>query len=116
MKTLLACLSLITTLAACGNPGGISDTSYKEYKELGAPKILYSCSIGSPDSQALINCRSSDLAAEKACSKELFGKGENPIVTVHTIAGVGVNATYNKILGEAKMGCSGKIEVLDSKS
>jgi hypothetical protein len=30
-------------LSACGNPGEISDADYAAYKQLGAPKILYSC-------------------------------------------------------------------------
>lgn len=30
-------------LLGCGNPGDISDEFYNEYKELGKPKILFSC-------------------------------------------------------------------------
>lgn len=45
MKHLLSYLSVLS-LAACGNPGGISDSEYANYKELAAPKILYSCTGG----------------------------------------------------------------------
>ena len=40
-KTLPTIVSSL--LLGCGNPEGISDEFYNEYKELGKPKILYSC-------------------------------------------------------------------------
>lgn len=40
-KTLPIIISSL--LLGCGNPEGISDEFYNEYKELGKPKILYSC-------------------------------------------------------------------------
>lgn len=80
-------------LSGCGNPGGISDADYKEYKELGAPKILYSC-----------------------LEMPMFGTDKEPNVTTSYVAGVGVNSTYNKILGDAKTRCNGEFKILDSKA
>lgn len=102
-----------TTIAGCGNPGDISDADYNEYKQLGAPKILYSCTTTS-DSNAIkqsIQCldrtsgECSDSALEKAKTR----------VSVSYVAGVGALATYNSLLRDAQEKCSGKFQVIDSK-
>ena len=113
----LASLSSVFLLAACGNPGDISDSEYAKYKELGAPKILYSCAIGDPQIvrlQASANCMVqgdlSDSCVEKAMSNW------KPDVNVGYAAGIGVAVTYNKLLGDAKNSCNGEFKILDSKS
>ena len=107
-------------LTACGNPGGISDSDYAKYKELGAPKILYSCNKGETldfDLNAMMECPKlkNDPAKEFACV-EKAKREKKPIIDVGYAAGVGVAVTYNKLLSDTKAGCDGKFKVLDSKS
>lgn len=111
-------------LAGCGNRGGISDADYAEYKELGAPKILYSCTTqGMVDPQAMLDClklgesgTDQAIKAEMACVDKISKTADKPVVRTGYTAGVGMNATYNKILGDAKAGCSGEFTILESKS
>mgnify|MGYP000754139996 CR=1 FL=1 len=116
MKYLVS-FSAVLLLAACGNPGDISDAEYAAYKELGSPKILYSCAIGDPQIvrlQASADCMGkgdlSDSCVEKAMSNW------KPDVNVGYAAGIGVAVTYNKLLGDAKSACHGVFKILDSKS
>jgi hypothetical protein len=87
-------------LAACDNPGGISDADYAKYKEYGAPKILYSCTTP---------------GKLEYDPKEKGSKIGKPETSVGYTAGIGVGATYNKLLGDAKKECNGEFKVLDSK-
>jgi hypothetical protein len=106
-------------LAACGNPGGISDSDYAKYKELGAPKILYSCHKGETlgfDLNAVVECfKLKDDPAKLACA-ENAKREKQPIIDVGYAAGVGVAVTYNELFNDAKAGCDGEFKVLDSKS
>lgn len=109
-------------LSACGNPGGISDAEYASYKELGAPKILYSCAVPMSFIQkASMACPNIDAMSEpekKACIEKASKRYRDPnekIPVVNTISGVGVGATYNFILNKAKQECDGDFKVLDSK-
>jgi len=104
-------------LSACGNPGGISDSEYAKYKELGAPKILYSCNTGFLDTTAFSECLKlkDDPSKIHACV-EKAERETKPIIDVGYAAGVGVAVTYNKLLREAKDSCDGEFKVLDSKN
>ncbi len=66
MKRLLA-FTAIVLLSACGKPSGISDEEYAKYKEFGAPKILYSCSIETSGTsyQSLATCNAITNTDEK---------------------------------------------------
>lgn len=119
MKHVISCLSALS-LAACGNPGGISDSDYAKYKELGAPKILYSCNRGqalAADPKEILEClkMKDDPAKELACV-EKAKRDPKPIIDVGYVAGIGSAVTYNKLLSDAKAECSGEFKVLDSKS
>lgn len=46
----------------------------------------------------------------------MFGTDKEPNATTSYVAGVGVNSTYNKILGDAKTRCNGEFKILDSKA
>lgn len=107
-------------VAACGNPGEISDAEYAKYKELGAPKILYSCNRGETlgfDMNAVFECQKLlETAPEKASAcMDKAKRQKKPIIDVGYTAGIGTSATYNKILDDAKHGCSGDFKVLESK-
>lgn len=108
-------------LASCGNPGGISDSEYAKYKELGAPKILFSCSAPKPFIEIVAaecpNIIQTPTKEDLACIEKSAERHSDPnekIPSYGYIAGVGVGATYNHILEEAKIKCSGVFKVIES--
>jgi len=112
----------ILLLTACGNPGEISDEEYTKYKELGTPKIIYSCATtydwrNSPS--GLLERAHCALMpdVEKAvnCTQKL--KDITPITTVNVgyVAGIGLGVTYNKLLTDARDECSGEFKILESE-
>lgn len=71
MKKMLLLICISGVLVACGGkPSGVSDKFWGEYKDLGAPKVMYQC-------------------------------GDE----VGYSAGVGMNATYNRLVSKAKDSC-----------
>jgi len=107
-------------LSACGKPDGISDADYAKYKEFGAPKILYSCKregAYSVDFNAVSKCAQikDDHVKQAQCLEKTSQTGK-PTTTVGYAAGVGVEATYNKLIDDAKSECDGEFKVLDGKS
>jgi hypothetical protein len=111
-------------LAGCDNPGGISDKDCQAYKILGAPKILYSCDEGrktlSADPNILSEClKINDFSKEGvekqlACAKRAERKVE-PIVEVGYVAGIGSEATYNRLVSDEQKKCQGKFKILEGK-
>ena len=104
-------ISLVLCLASCGNPGNMSNEEYKEYKELGAPKILYSCTKEYPwfamcieSGIAIVECMESDQLDEQI-----------KYTDVGYSAGIGVYSTYNKLLSDAKENCEGEFKILEGK-
>jgi len=112
MKHVLSYLAVLS-LAACGNPGGISDSEYAAFKELGAPKLLYSCATKDTDLEARASFQCGG-DRKSSCYKDYIAS--NSEGSVSSVAGVGAAVTYNKLLADAKAGCSGNFKVLDSKS
>lgn len=117
MRIILAA-TLSIALTSCGNPGGISDKDYAEYKRLGAPKLLYSCNKGkSMKSQIdeLGKCMGlEDPSKQSRCMKDMDDKIEDDVETAY-VAGVGVAVTYNKILRDAESSCKGVFKILESQ-
>lgn len=114
-------LASTVLLASCGNPGGISDSEYAKYRELGAPKILYSCSA--PKSFIEIaaaecpNISQPPTDKDLACLMDSAERHKDPnekISSYGYIAGVGVGATYNHILEDARGKCNGEFKVIES--
>jgi hypothetical protein len=121
MRVLLPIIPMLTLLG-CGNPGEISDAAYKEYKELGSPKILYSCNLGklAADPQILLECLKINDFSKEGLDKQLAcanraEREAKPMIDVGYSAGVGAGVTYNKLLADAKEKCQGEFKVLDSK-
>ena len=108
-----AALFVIANLAGCGNPGGISDDDYAKFEQLGAPKLLYSCTTTS-DSNAMdqrIEClrnRSNDN-----CSESAFEEARTKTIVGYA-AGIGAMTTYNELLQDAEEKCTGVFEILVS--
>jgi hypothetical protein len=113
---LTAILCMPMFLASCGNPGGISDEEYAKYNELGAPKILYSCTSNKDSWFAVCHLKKT----YNECSEEFMKlDSSSPELIEHTrvgySAGIGMASTYNKLLTDAKEECEGEFKVLESK-
>ena len=89
-----------------GNPGGLSDAKYSQFKQAAPPKLVYSC-VRKPT-------RESFLREEKACLKtgrascdekvrELIEAGTR--TEIDFVAGLGTS-TYDTLLQEARRECS----------
>lgn len=103
--------AILFILQGCDNPGGISNADYEEYKQLGAPKILYACNkILEPDFGKMLQCVKTSSSYEE-CKSSLSEKKTD----VYRVAGVGINATYNKLLSDAKGECKGEFKLLESE-
>jgi hypothetical protein len=105
-------------VGGCGNPGGISDAEYASFKELAAPKILYSCTHKRDEFKAKLACYEASLSAGNAFDKCVakYHDDNPPEVDVAYIAGTGIASNYNKILIKAKGDCSGELKILEGKS
>ncbi len=102
---------IVFLLSACGNPGGISDADYNKYKQLGAPKILYSCTYEiSPDFTEMRDCILNGDSNE-SCESSLSAKQTN----VGYAAGIGIQSTYNKLVKDAMDECKNEFKVLESQ-
>ena len=132
MRHLILC-SFVLLLSACGKPNGISDAEYAKYKEFGSPKILFSCATPNFLSSAALDelrdkglasieqCRTIEgtIEAKKACADKVLKDAERvvkdipPTIEIGYRVGVGMGATYNKILGEAKKDCRGEFSILE---
>lgn len=51
----------------------------------------------------------------EACTKRQKRQQSEKVIEVGFVAGVGIAATYNSILGNAKRECNGEFEILESK-
>lgn len=114
ISRIVGTLFVITNLAGCGNPGGVSDDFYAKFKQLAGPKILYSCTTTS-DSNAIkqsIECLSREATGE--CSKSSLEKAKTK-VDVGYVAGIGAMATYNKLLQDTQAECAGTFEVIEAE-
>lgn len=108
LRLLLVVASVVTLgwLFFWGNPGGISDVKYSEFKQARPPKLLYSCTR--------TPTRESFNPEVKACAKtgrsnceagidDLVKKGT--VTSVYFVAGKGTS-TYDELLKEARRECA----------
>lgn len=105
-------------LAACGKPGDMSDADYAKYKDFGAPKVLYSCSIETSGTtfESIETCSKIVNKDEMAsCLQKATSKENKTFTTSAYLVGVGAQATYNELLEEAKGRCKGTFKILDKK-
>ncbi len=107
-------ISSIFLLSSCGNPGGISDEGYDEYKQLGPPKILYSC-INTARMTKPGECMQAILDNTPLPSK-CKSKETKEEAHISYVAGVGAMATYNKLLADSRTACESKVNTSDFKS
>jgi hypothetical protein len=130
MRPIVGPLVIVVLLAALwvlfvrGNPGGISDAKYSEFKQLAPPKLLYSCTR-KPTSEALLRqARECAQSGRAGCDQEAYESGESQNATVVEFIGGRGTSTYNELLQDAKRNCaenigdmgSGKLEVLEANT
>lgn len=118
MKKELVLLAALV-VGGCGNPGGISDADYAAFKELAAPKILYSCIKKQEELIAQMSCHEHSLSSKSGALEDCVKKYKDehpPQVDVGYIAGTGIASNYNQILLKAKSGCKGELKILEGKS
>ncbi|MDO8652418.1 MAG: hypothetical protein Q7R66_09535 [Undibacterium sp.] len=115
-------IALAIGLAACDNPGAISDQEYAKYNERGAPKILYSCAAPMPFikkvAMACPDISSMPEAEQISCVEKATKRFSDPnekIPSVGMVSGKGTGATYNYILDQAQHECAGDFKILESK-
>lgn len=118
MKNMMLIFSVMLLLTACDNTSGLSDEEYARYKELGAPKLIYSCTY-KPRPLFLLN-----EAEIHACRKNKEFKDQHEcenkdsrelVTTVSYSAGIGTEATYNRLLTDVKNECDGQFKVIESE-
>ncbi len=84
-NTSIAIGIIASALTACGSPEGLTDEQYAVYKQLGAPKILFSC-----------------VRLGETTPSVGYRYGNNPF------------ASFNSILDAAKADCEGgNIKIID---
>ena len=102
----VACAVAIWAIFLRGNPGGISDTRYAQYKGASSPKVLYSCTR-TPTRAAFITkereCLETGRSSCEAMIDDLVKTATK--VNVDFIAGDGMS-TYDQLLMEARRSCS----------
>ena len=128
MRKLVGPLVIVVFLAALwalfkgGNPGGISDAKYSEYRQLAPPKLLYSCTR-SPSRETLVQRTRECMKSGRAgCDEEVNEWGAATTETTIEFAGGSPSSTYEQLLEESKQNCSttvgsmgrGEIKVLES--
>jgi hypothetical protein len=89
-----------------GNPGGISDARYAQFKGASPPKVLYSCTR-TPTRKAFIteerDCLKTGRSNCEAKIDDMVKAGTK--VNVDFVAGDGMS-TYDQLLMEARRSCS----------
>ncbi|MGB7741018.1 MAG: hypothetical protein WBM03_18055 [Steroidobacteraceae bacterium] len=128
MRRIVGPLVIVGLLAALwmlflrGNPGGISDARYSEFKQLAPPKLLYSCTR-KPTSEALLQqARECAQSGRAGCDQEAYESGEAENATVVEFVGGQRTSTFDELLRGAKRSCAenlgsmgdGKFEVLEA--
>ena len=84
-----------------------SDKDYEKYRQLAAPKILYSCAeLSTKTSVNVEKCLENPNASY--CTQDLV----ETKVNVGLQAGVGRGVTYNSLLRDVQVSCSGEFERL----
>lgn len=112
MRRILGPLVIVGFLVALwavfshGNPGGISDAKYSEFKRLAPPKILYSCTR-KPTRESLVRRQQECMQTGRAgCEENAYESGEmNSETDVEFVAGQRT-FTYNELLQDARKNCA----------
>jgi hypothetical protein len=128
MRAIVGPLVVIASLVALWvfvidrNPGDITDAKYSRYQQLGAPKLLYSCTRKPTEEARVRKMRACGKSGRAGCEQEAYDWAEATTETTVDFLGDQDDATYSDLLQKAKLSCArnigdmgdGKIEVLKS--
>ena len=128
MKAIAGPLLLAALVVACwaffirGNPGGISDAKYAEFKQLASPRILYACTRKPTSESLLQEERECAQIGRSGCEQEAYDKAEAGAETVVEFIGNTGTSTYDQLLRDARHACGrnvgnmggGTLEVLQA--
>jgi hypothetical protein len=95
---------------ARGNPGGISDARYSEFKHLVPPKILYSCARKPSRESALQHERECLATGRAGCDLDVDKWVEAGAKTTVDFAAGSGKSSYDELLRDAKQYCAGSVE------
>ena len=93
-----------------GNPGGISDAKYSEFKRSSPPKFLYSCTRKPAPEVLLQRERECWATGRAACEDKLPEWVKAGTRTEVAFVASAANGTYEKLLEDAKRNCATKVE------
>lgn len=89
-----------------GNPGGVSDAKYTEFKQLAPPRILYSCTRR-PTRESLLQRQRECMDSGRAgCVEDASEWGEATTATTVEFVGGRENSAYDKLLEDARADCA----------
>ena len=93
-----------------GNPGGISDAKYSEFKRLAPPKLLYSC-VRKPAPEVLLQWERECWATGRAACEDKLPEWIKAGTRIEVeFAASAANGTYEELLEVAKHNCATKVE------
>jgi hypothetical protein len=95
-----------------GNPGGLSDAKYSEFKALPAPRILYSCARKPTPESVLQKTRECAQSGRAGCDEKAFESGEAGVETVVEFVAGGRTSTYDQLLRSARQNCGRNLGTL----
>lgn len=106
-------LAALWVLVPHGNPGGISDARYSQFKRISPPKLLYSCTRKPTRESFIPEERACRKTGRAGCDQEVDRLVEARTETqVDFVAGQGTS-TYDELLQEAKRKCKGNVENME---
>jgi hypothetical protein len=97
-----------------GNPGGISDAKYAEFKQLAPPRILYSCTRKPTNESLLQQQRECAKVGRSGCEQKAYDLGESETKTVVEFVGSQGTSTYDELLRDATRNCARNIGSMGS--
>jgi hypothetical protein len=115
MRAILGPLVFVGLLVALwvlffrGNPGGISDGKYARFKQLAAPKLLYSCTRTPTPEWLVQQTRECAQSGRAGCAEKVNESVEAQTETVVEFVGSRGTSTYDDLLRSARQGCARNI-------
>jgi hypothetical protein len=105
-------LVLLWMVFVRGNPGGLSDARYSQFKALAAPRILYSCARKPTPESVLQKTRECAQSGRAGCDENAYESGEAEVKTVVEFVGGDGTSTYDQLLRSARQDCGKNLGTL----
>ena len=110
MRAVIGPLVIIGLLVAAWmffmrTPGGISEAQYAQFKQLAAPKLLYSCTRKPTQAYLIQQTRKCAASGRAGCEQESYDSAEKGTQTIVEFAGGTGSTTYEEVMRQAKVNC-----------